>query len=82
MIWENEIEIVESMLYWQKRALEAEKEREELLDELEFYITAAADYKTELIRLEEIIEDSFSDYTKKILKEERRRGMIEVDGNR
>lgn len=80
MIWKNEGELLKCMLYWQKRALEAEKEREELLDELEFYITTAADYKTELIRLEEIIEDSFSEYTKRIIEEERR--VKEVDGNR
>ena len=27
MIWEDEQEIIEELLYWQKRALQAEKER-------------------------------------------------------
>ena len=28
MIWEDQQEIIDEMLYWQKRALQAEKERE------------------------------------------------------
>jgi hypothetical protein len=35
MIWENEEELLKSMLYWQKRALEAEKHAEEDADEIE-----------------------------------------------
>lgn len=61
MIWEDEQELLKEYLYWQKRALEAEKK---------------------LRSLEDIVEDSFTEYTKGILIEERRRGMIEVDGNR
>lgn len=82
MIWKNEEEIVEAMLYWQKRALEAEREVEDTLDYVEFLLNEYVDLQKEHFRLEQIVEDSFSDYTKSILKEERRRGMIEVDGNR
>lgn len=28
MIWEDQQEIIDELLYWQKRALQAEKERE------------------------------------------------------
>jgi len=82
MIWENEEEIVEAMLYWQKRALEAERMLESELDYQEFLLEAYTSLQMEFNELEEIVEDSFSDYTKKIMKEERRRGYVEVDGNR
>ena len=75
MIWKNEEEIVEAMLYWQKRALEAEREVEDTLDYVEFLLNEYVDLQKEHFRLEQIVEDSFSDYTKSILKEERRRGM-------
>ena len=61
MIWEDEQEIINELLYWQKRALEAEKKLKEF---------------------ESNVDDAFSEYTKKLIKEERRSGMIEVDGNR
>lgn len=49
MIWKNEEELLESMLYWQKRALEAEKEREEVLDDLEEWIKLAAYWKQQFV---------------------------------
>ena len=69
MIWKNEEEIVEAMLYWQKRALNAEREVEETLDYVEFLVNEYVDLQKEYFRLEHIVEDSFSDYTKRILEE-------------
>jgi hypothetical protein len=88
-VWESPEELHQCFLYWQKRALNAEREVEEDWDYIEEILDAYKelddkyiDLKREYKRLENIVEDSFSDYTKSILKEERRRGMIEVDGNR
>ena len=81
-VWESPEELHECFLYWQKRALAAEREVEETLDYVEFLLNEYVDLQKEHFRLEQIVEDSFSDYTKSILKEERRRGMIDVDGNR
>jgi L-lactate utilization protein LutB len=53
MIWENEQEIINELLYWQKRALAAEKEREEVLDELEEYIKMAAYFKQQWVDKDE-----------------------------
>lgn len=49
MIWKDEQELIDSMLYWQKRALAAEKEREEILDDLEDYIIIAEYYKQQFL---------------------------------
>ena len=56
MIWEDEQEIIEELLYWQKRALAAEKEREEVLDELEGYIKIAAYFKQQYLDKDEEIK--------------------------
>lgn len=61
MIWEDEQQIIDELLYWQKRALEAEKKLKEF---------------------EASVDDAFTEYTKKIIHEERRKGWIEVNGNR
>lgn len=47
--YENEEDMLEAILYWQGRALAAEKEREETLDELEEYIKSAAYYKQQFL---------------------------------
>lgn len=82
MIWKTPEESHECFLYWQKRALDAERMLESELDYQEFLLEAYTSLQMEFNELEQIVEDSFSEYTQKILKEERRRGMIEVDGNR
>jgi hypothetical protein len=78
MIWEDEQEIINELLYWQKRALEAERELEQELDYEEFLLDQ---YMAMYNYAKELEETSLESNINKRFKEERR-GMINVDGNR
>jgi hypothetical protein len=56
--YEDEQDLMEHLLYWQKRALKAEKE------------------------IERLKHQSIDEYVAQTMYNERRRGMIEVDGDR
>lgn len=55
--YESEDEMLEAILHWQKRALAAEKEVEETLDDLEVYIKLAAYYKQQRLDKDEEIKE-------------------------
>lgn len=80
MIYKSIKEAVECMLYWQSRALEAEKEVEECLDYIEELLKAHDKRLEEIAALK---ESSLEGYTYRLLNEEKRKGMVlGVDGNR
>jgi hypothetical protein len=81
-VWESPEELHKCFLYWQNRALAAEREVEENWEFITEVLAAHDKLYHEYHRLEQIVEDSFSDYTKKIMEEEKRKGWIEVNGNR
>lgn len=47
--YQNEEEILQELLYWQKRALSAEKELEKTLDDLEYYIIISSYFKDQFL---------------------------------
>lgn len=84
MIYKSIKEAVECLLYWQSRALEAEKEVEESLDYIELLLKEHDKRLNETAALEDKLNNqSIDEYVARTLYNERRRGMVlGVDGDR